>query len=362
MKQYDLIRKCIDDHSRIDEAETDIVIIPNGGDLTDTEDVDVDNLEDICGDLDRIGEISGSVEVQVNTLESASSHDETELEPDLEPLSTEREIRFQEVKQLGQPCEQVRQTVQLAKELSQDLKEGWNTGDTVLPTVLPSSDLSTHQKSSRDKIEDTFGGMNPAQVFEYMFKPLIPLIINESNRYASEVHNNFQFNLTEENLKKFVGFLLFTGYHALPRARMYWEASADTQTNMVVNSITRNTLEEIKRYLHLADNNNLDPTDKLAKVRPMFDVLNQIIRQFGLFSPKLSIDEQMVPYTGRHSAKQTLRNKTVRFGFKNFVLTDHCGYPYYVLPYVGAKGIHGDKGKDLTSRVVYHLLSMSFPV
>ena len=66
----------------------------------------------------------------------------------------------------------------------------------------------------------------------------------------------------------------------------------------------------------------------------------------------------MVPYTGRHSSKQTNREKTVRFGYKNFCLTSSDGYPYHIIPYAGAKGIQGTSGKDLTSRVVLQLVSV----
>ena len=70
---------------------------------------------------------------------------------------------------------------------------------------------------------------------------------------------------------------------------------------------------------------------------------------------KFSIDEQMVPYTGMHSAKQTIRIKSIRFGYKNFWFTSSDGYPYYCVPYAGAKGVAGTHGKDLTARITLQL-------
>ena len=58
-----------------------------------------------------------------------------------------------------------------------------------------------------------------------------------------------------------------------------------------------------------------------------------------------------------HSAKQTMRNKSTRFGYKNFVLTSSDGYPYHVIPCSGANGLAGTPGKDLTSRVVIEFLT-----
>ena len=114
---------------------------------------------------------------------------------------------------------------------------------------------------------------------------------------------------------------------------------------VVYKAMSRNRFEEIKRYIHLANNDLLSASeqqqDKLFKVRPLFDLMNKSLNQFGRWHLDYSVDEQMVPYTERHSAKQTNREKNVRFG-----------YPYYIIPYGGAKGVHGTSGKDLTVRVV----------
>ena len=57
-----------------------------------------------------------------------------------------------------------------------------------------------------------------------------------------------------------------------------------------------------------------------------------------------------------HSAKQAIRNKSVRFGYKNFVFASSDGYPYILIPYTGAKGVGGTPGKVLTLRVVTELV------
>ena len=64
----------------------------------------------------------------------------------------------------------------------------------------------------------------------------------------------------------------------------------------------------------------------------------------------------MIPYFGMHSAKQTMRNKSVRFGYKSFALASSDGYLYHIIPYSGAKGVGGTPGKDLTVRVVSNLV------
>ena len=68
----------------------------------------------------------------------------------------------------------------------------------------------------------------------------------------------------------------------------------------------------------------------------------------------------MIPYFGIHCAKQTMRNVSVRFGYKNFVLVSSDGYSYILMPYPGAKGIGGTPGNNLTIRVVTILVLKSF--
>ena len=58
-----------------------------------------------------------------------------------------------------------------------------------------------------------------------------------------------------------------------------------------------------------------------------------------------------------HSAKQTMRNKGTRLGYKNFVLTSRDGYPYHVIPYSGAKRLAGTPDKDFTFRVARDFLT-----
>lgn len=60
--------------------------------------------------------------------------------------------------------------------------------------------------------------------------------------------------------------------------------------------------------------------------------------QHGVWSPDLSIDEEMVPYFGRHSCKMYIRGKPIRFGYKLWCLCSFSGYLYYFIPFAGADG------------------------
>ena len=110
--------------------------------------------------------------------------------------------------------------------------------------------------------------------------------------------------------------------------------------------MSRNTFQEIKRYLHLAD------IDKLAKVRPYLNLMQRNFAQFGVFSKCLSVDEQMVPYFGHFSTKMYMKNEPVKFGIKIWFLASSQGYPFAFQVYSGKSD---SKEGPLGERVVNEL-------
>ena len=105
--------------------------------------------------------------------------------------------------------------------------------------------------------------------------------------------------------------------------------------------MTRNRYMEIKKYIHFSDNSELlsipsEERDKLFKIRPLLEKLNQNFLKFGVFSKFLSIDEQMVRYFGHHYLKQFIRAKPIRFGFKQWAICcSETGYCYRMDVYEG---------------------------
>lgn len=109
--------------------------------------------------------------------------------------------------------------------------------------------------------------------------------------------------------------MYFTGYHKLPVENLYWSKADDISNNIVPRLFSRNRYYEIKRFLHFNDNSS-QSTNKLAKIDPLIEIVNENLKQFGLFSKYLSIDEQMIPFFGHHSMKMFIKGKPIRFGFK----------------------------------------------
>ncbi|XP_054708299.1 piggyBac transposable element-derived protein 3-like [Uloborus diversus] len=99
--------------------------------------------------------------------------------------------------------------------------------------------------------------------------------------------------------------------------------------------MSRSQYKTMKQNLHLADNTAIDNNDKLYKVRPYLNLLNKKFQQFGVFSHNLSIDEQMIPYRGKHSAKMFLKGKPIRFGYESWTLASSDGYVFNFDIYTG---------------------------
>ncbi|XP_066969104.1 piggyBac transposable element-derived protein 3-like [Macrobrachium rosenbergii] len=119
--------------------------------------------------------------------------------------------------------------------------------------------------------------------------------------------------------------------------------------------MSRNRFQEIKKFLHCADNANLG-NEKMAKVKPLYDLLNENIRQFGIPHEILSIDESMTPYYGRHSCKQFARQKPIRFGFKSGIMASSTGMSCYVKIYE-SKSENQSSKEPLGSRVIRECIS-----
>jgi len=207
------------------------------------------------------------------------------------------------------------------------------------------------------KMMDNLADHSELDLFHEMFdEDIIDFIYKGSKLYAHQ-QNRHNFQLKKFELKRFIGFLLFSGYHKLPREIMYWETADDCNIKVVTESISLPRFREIKRNQHLADNGAVNKNDKLYKVREYIDNLNHNFMKFGCFAYKLFIDEQMVPYFERHSCKMYMMGKSVRFGFKVWCLCSSKGYLFNSIPYVG-KDKAFDKEMGLGVGVVLQLLDV----
>ncbi|XP_046402080.1 piggyBac transposable element-derived protein 2-like [Ischnura elegans] len=177
---------------------------------------------------------------------------------------------------------------------------------------------------------------SPLEMFKRVWdENFVNMICIETNKYAVQKGlSNAEFSV--DDLYKYLGVLLLSGYCCVPFRRMYWETKRDTFHSLVAGSMSRNKFDLIHKCLHFNDNTQIDSTDRIYKVRPVVDHMNkkftEIIECFG---SEFSLDEGMEPYFGRHSMKQFIRGKPIRFGYKIWCVTTSKGYLLKFSVYTG---------------------------
>ena len=76
------------------------------------------------------------------------------------------------------------------------------------------------------------------------------LICIESIKYAAQKGDS-QSTLSIDDLYKYFGILLFSGYNKMPFRRMYWQARPDTNCYFVSQSMSRNKFEKIHQFFYI---------------------------------------------------------------------------------------------------------------
>lgn len=115
--------------------------------------------------------------------------------------------------------------------------------------------------------------------------------------YSKTHHNS---NSRKDKLKCFTGVLLDSEYNKLPGKRFYWDSGSDMQNELVCVANMWAKFIQIIRFLQVADNNKIIPTDIMKKLCP------QNYRKNFVSELKLSSDEFMMAYYCAHDCIQLI--------------------------------------------------------
>ena len=200
----------------------------------------------------------------------------------------------------------------------------------------------------------------PVEVFNLFFTDeLMSDIVHHTNLYAAQTMDDHQAEkwvpVTVEDLRAYLGFCVLMGIVRLPALDDCWRTDPYLHYDPIASRITRDRFRDIRRYLHFVDNDSLPSpgtpgSDRLAKIRPLFNYVNgQCLKVYNP-SRDVSVDEAMVKFQGRSSLKQYIPMKPVKRGIKVWVLADVNGN---MQVYTGRensveKGLGSRVVKDLT--------------
>ena len=217
--------------------------------------------------------------------------------------------------------------------------------------LWPPERCSTHlYRGSRGKRNTEAPHINdsssPLGVFLLYFAEIITLLVVETNRYYHAHIDRLdegpspQPDVTEAEMLVFLAIIINMGHCKRDELTKYWSRAYNYHTIFYGDCMKRDRFHHILRYLHFTDNEN-EPdmtdqnSDRLWKMRNLFEILNEKFSKFYNPSEHLAVDEVIVKYEGRVIFPQYIPKKRKRFGIKIYKLCDDTGYTYDMTVYLG---------------------------
>ena len=146
----------------------------------------------------------------------------------------------------------------------------------------------------------------------------------KQSKPASYYAKNFKPVAVPE-LKAFLGLRLQMEKCVIkPRYESYWQGAGH---NFIVHTpgfrevMERDRFIALWGFLHLVDQTD-EAVDKIYKVRPMLDRMLPLFRRYYSPRQQLGLDEGIIPTKNHLAIKQYIRDKTVKWCIKSFLLCE----------------------------------------
>ena len=169
---------------------------------------------------------------------------------------------------------------------------------------------------------------------------------------------------TVDEIRAYIGLLVFMSISKLPRKELYWARSKPTYNPWVDTIMSLNRFRAISRFFHLADSTQAvgrdqEGYDPLYKVRPLISATQESFQSGFYPGQNLTVDEAMVKFKGRCSFRQYLPSKPTKYGLKVWALCD--ADTYYMCRFCVYTGKRNDlpitaAGVPQGEAVVHHLV------
>jgi len=143
---------------------------------------------------------------------------------------------------------------------------------------------------------------------------IIELIVIETNRNAEQFLSKIRLSKASRfskwvptnynEIKKFIGLLLWMGLVQMPSIESYWSTKSRYLNSIAGKTMPRNRFELILRFWHFSDNSKAPVDDRIYKVRGLIERLVKNYQSVMEPGEYMAIDESMVPFRGRLKFRQ----------------------------------------------------------
>ena len=205
---------------------------------TDVEEGDDDSLTTTT--LANVNEVSGTLVVQSSRDTSRVTKQKIykDLPPNYEAIVALEKSKIQKAMDSKTLAHDTKINEIAESSLLLDNLRKWEKGNESYDNsgLKWKTEMGLENAENFENLNALCGGKMPVEVFDLLFNDTIAShIVLETNRYAQQ-SNRCDFSLSSNDLKTFVGVLIYSGYHSLPQQRLYWERNRDVETPMVFES------------------------------------------------------------------------------------------------------------------------------
>ncbi|XP_049782752.1 piggyBac transposable element-derived protein 3-like [Schistocerca cancellata] len=175
---------------------------------------------------------------------------------------------------------------------------------------------------------------SPLTYFKKIFdSSIIDYICHQTNLYSKKCDVANTFSVTSTEIEQFIGIAFYMSLFAIPGNRGYWNKKCGVK--QVSDVMTLRRWEQIKRYLHFADNTQQHSApDRLFKARMVSEMLRNNLSKISI-EEHLAVDEQIVLFKGHSSLKQYNPKKPKNWGYNIYCVAGASGIIYDFEVYSG---------------------------
>lgn len=215
-----------------------------------------------------------------------------------------------------------------------------------------------------------FQGLNPFECFSKFFpESIFNIVADETNRYAAQIlekagelppRSRYRkwVNVNSCIIRAFVATEIGMGLVHKPELSLYFQDSYWLTRTPGFNDIfSRDEYQLLRSFLHFENSENItNSNDRLAKIRSILNIVQDLYPKFYNSNKELSVDETMLRFKGRLFFKQYMPSKpSAKWGVKIWSLCDsRTGFLLKFNVYVGKDANKNKKG--LSYSVVSNLL------